>query len=220
MLIINLKAYKETIGKGALKVLEAAEKVAEEYNVEIAIAPQPTDIRLLSENSKRVKIFAQHIDPIKGGAYTGHILPEAVKDSGAVGTLINHSERQLTLVEIGELIEICKNLGLISVVCVTNDKLARTIAYLDPDYIAIEPPELIGTGISVSKAKPEIIINSVKSIREINNKVKILVGAGISNGEDVKKAIELGANGVLVSSAVTKAKDFYEKIKELINGFF
>ncbi|MEM1895755.1 MAG: triose-phosphate isomerase, partial [Nanopusillaceae archaeon] len=188
MLIINLKAYKETIGKGALKVLEAAEKVAEEYNVEIAIAPQPTDIRLLSENSKRVKIFAQHIDPIKGGAYTGHILPEAVKDSGAVGTLINHSERQLTLVEIGELIEICKNLGLISVVCVTNDKLARTIAYLDPDYIAIEPPELIGTGISVSKAKPEIIINSVKSIREINNKVKILVGAGISNGEDVKKA--------------------------------
>ncbi|MEM1687939.1 MAG: triose-phosphate isomerase, partial [Nanopusillaceae archaeon] len=112
MLIINLKAYKETIGKGALKVLEAAEKIAEEYNVEIAIAPQPTDIRLLSENSKRVKIFAQHIDPIKGGAYTGHILPEAVKDSGAVGTLINHSEKQLTLVEIGELIEICKNLGL------------------------------------------------------------------------------------------------------------
>ncbi|MEM5873166.1 MAG: triose-phosphate isomerase [Candidatus Aenigmatarchaeota archaeon] len=219
MLIINLKAYKETIGKGALKVLEAAEKVAEEYNVEIAIAPQPTDIRLLSENSKRVKIFAQHIDPIKGGAYTGHILPEAVKDSGAVGTLINHSERQLTLVEIGELIEICKDLGLISVVCVTNDKLARTIAYLDPDYIAIEPPELIGTGISVSKAKPEIIINSVKSIREINNKVKILVGAGISNGEDVKKAIELGANGVLVSSAVTKAKDFYEKIKELLCNF-
>ncbi|MEM5880179.1 MAG: triose-phosphate isomerase [Candidatus Aenigmatarchaeota archaeon] len=219
MLIINLKAYKETIGKGALKVLEAAEKVAEEYNVEIAIAPQPTDIRLLSENSKRVKIFAQHIDPIKGGAYTGHILPEAVKDSGAVGTLINHSERQLTLVEIGELIEICKNLGLISVVCVTNDKLARTIAYLDPDYIAIEPPELIGTGISVSKAKPEIIINSVKSIREINNKVKILVGAGISNGEDVKKAIELGVNGVLVSSAVTKAKDFYEKIKELLCSF-
>ncbi|MFH7903106.1 MAG: triose-phosphate isomerase [Candidatus Aenigmatarchaeota archaeon] len=220
MLIINLKAYKETIGKGALKALEAAEKVAEEYNVEIAIAPQPTDIRLLSENSKRVKIFAQHIDPIKGGAYTGHILPEAVKDSGAVGTLINHSERQLTLVEIGELIEICKDLGLISVVCVTNDKLARTIAYLDPDYIAIEPPELIGTGISVSKAKPEIIINSVKSIREINNKVKILVGAGISNGEDVKKAIELGVNGVLVSSAITKSKDFYEKIKELINGFF
>ncbi|MEM4571593.1 MAG: triose-phosphate isomerase [Nanopusillaceae archaeon] len=219
MLIINLKAYKETIGKGALKVLEAAEKIAEEYNVEIAIAPQPTDIRLLSENSKRVKIFAQHIDPIKGGAYTGHILPEAVKDSGAVGTLINHSERQLTLVEIGELIEICKNLGLISVVCVTNDKLARTIAYLDPDYIAIEPPELIGTGISVSRAKPEIIINSVKSIREINNKVKILVGAGISNGEDVKKAIELGANGVLVSSAVTKAKDFYEKIKELLYNF-
>ncbi|MEM1634516.1 MAG: triose-phosphate isomerase, partial [Nanopusillaceae archaeon] len=200
-------------------VLEAAEKVAEEYNVEIAIAPQPTDIRLLSENSKRVKIFAQHIDPIKGGAYTGYILPEAVKDSGAVGTLINHSERQLTLVEIGELIEICKNLGLLSVVCVTNDKLARTIAYLDPDYIAIEPPELIGTGISVSKAKPEIIINSVKSIREINNKVKILVGAGISNGEDVKKAIELGANGVLVSSAITKAKDFYEKIKELLCNF-
>jgi len=29
MLLINLKAYKRTIGKGALEVLEAAERVSE-----------------------------------------------------------------------------------------------------------------------------------------------------------------------------------------------
>jgi len=220
MLLINLKAYKRTIGKGALEVLEAAEKVSEETGIEIGIAPQPTDIYLLSKNAKRVKIFAQHVDPVRNEASTGHILPEAVKEAGAVGTLLNHSEKPMTLIEIGEAIEIAKKIGLITVVCVNNDKLARAIAGLSPDYIAVEPPELIGTGISVSKAKPEIVRNSVESVKSVNNKIKVLVGAGISDKEDVKRALELGADGVLLASAVTKANNFYEKIKELAEGFF
>lgn len=219
MLAINLKAYKETIGKKALELLKAAERVSEEYGVEIIIAPQYTDIYLLSSNAKRVKIFAQHIDPIEPGAYTGHILPEAIKEAGAVGTLINHSEKQLKISEIEKAIEIAKKLGLITIVCANDSLVGASLAKLNPDYIAVEPPELIGTGISVSKAKPEVVKSSVEMIKEVNSKVKVLVGAGISNKEDVKRALELGAEGVLLASAVTKASNFYEKIKELAEGF-
>ena len=219
MLVINLKSYIETIGKGGLELLEAAEKVSEEYNIDIGIAPQFTDIYLLSRNAKKVKIFAQHIDPIEPGAYTGHILPEAVKEAGAVGTLINHSEKPMKIIDIEKAINIAKRLGLITIVCANDNIVGAAVAKFNPDYVAVEPPELIGTGISVSTARPEIVINSVKMIKEINPNVKVLVGAGISNKEDVRKALEHGAEGVLLASAVTKAKNFYEKIKELAEGF-
>ncbi|BFI73129.1 triosephosphate isomerase [Nanoarchaeota archaeon] len=219
MLAINLKAYKETIGKKAIELLEAAEKVAEEYGIEIVIAPQYVDIYPLAQKAKKVKIFSQHIDPVEPGAFTGHVLPESVKEAGAVGTLLNHSEKQMKVEEIEKAINIAKNLGLTTIVCANDNLVGAALAKLDPDYIAVEPPELIGTGISVSKAKPEIVINSVKMIKEVNPKVKVLVGAGISNKDDVKKALELGAEGVLLASAVTKANNFYEKIKELAEGF-
>jgi len=219
MLVINLKSYIETIGKKGLELLEAAENVSEEYNIDIGIAPQFTDIYLLSKNAKKVKIFAQHIDPIEPGAYTGHILPEAVKEAGAVGTLINHSEKPMKIIDIEKAINIAKRLGLITIVCANDNIVGAAVAKLNPDYIAVEPPELIGTGISVSTARPEIVINSVKMIKEINLNIKVLVGAGIGNKEDVKKALEYGAEGVLLSSAVTKANNFYEKIKDLAEGF-
>ena len=219
MLVINLKSYIETIGKKGLELLEAAENVVEEYGIDIAIAPQFTDIYLLSKNAKKVKIFAQHIDPIEPGAYTGYVLPEAVKEAGAVGTLINHSEKPMKIIDIEKAINIAKRSSLITVVCANNNIVGSAIAKFNPDYIAVEPPELIGTGISVSTAKPEIVINSVKTIKEVNSNIKVLVGAGISNKEDVKKALEFGAKGVLLSSAVTKANNFYEKIKELAEGF-
>jgi triosephosphate isomerase len=219
MLVINLKSYIETIGKRGLELLEAAEKVSEEYNIDIGIAPQFTDIYLLSKNAKKVKIFAQHIDPIEPGAYTGHILPEAIKEAGAVGTLINHSEKPMKIIDIEKAINIAKRLGLITIVCANDNIVGAAVAKFNPDYVAVEPPELIGTGISVSTARPEIVINSVKMIKEINPNIKVLVGAGISNREDVRKALEFGAEGVLLSSAVTKASNFYEKIKELAEGF-
>ncbi len=214
-IIINLKAY--VYGKRALEIAKAAEKVYKEAGILIALAPQYTDIRLLAENTE-IPIFAQHIDPIKPGAHTGWILPEAVKEAGAVGTLLNHSERQMKIEEIEEAVKRAKELGLITIVCANDPEVAKAVSVFDPDGIAVEPPELIGTGISVSKAKPEIVKNSVETVKSCNPKVKVYVGAGISTGEDVKKALELGAYGVLLASAVIKAKDPYKKILELANG--
>ena len=84
--------------------------------------------------------------------------------------------------------------------------------------MCIEPPELIGGDISVTTANPGIVSNSVEAVKSINDKVKILCGAGVKNGKDVAKAIELGADGVLLASGVVKAKDKEGVIRDLASG--
>ncbi|CAB3289001.1 Triosephosphate isomerase [Methanocaldococcus lauensis] len=215
LIIINYKTYKESIGSRGLEIAKAAEKVSEESGITIGVSPQFVDLRYIIENTS-IPVYAQHIDNITPGSHTGHILPEAIKDCGCRGTLINHSEKRMLLADIEAIINRCKTLGLETVVCTNNVNTSKAVATLNPDYIAVEPPELIGTGIPVSKANPEIVEGTVKAVKEINKDIKVLCGAGISKGEDVKAAIDLGAEGVLLASGVVKAKNVEEAIRDLI----
>lgn len=213
MIIVNFKTYSEATGRRAVELAKKAEKVANETRVSIGVAPQFADIAAVAENAN-IPVFAQHIDPIKPGSYTGHVLAESVKEAGAIGTLINHSERQLRLSDINEVVDITRVNGLLSVVCANNPNISAAVAALKPDIIAIEPPELIGTGIPVSKAKPEVITSTVRLVREANPEATIICGAGISHGEDVAAALRLGTKGVLVASGIVKAKDPYRVLRE------
>ncbi len=214
LILVNLKTYIEGTGENALKLAEKAEKVSRKTDVCIGLAPQHTDIATLAKTLS-LPFFAQHIDSIAPGSYTGHVLPEAVKAAGAVGTLVNHSERRLKLADIDVTIRRTKELDLVSVVCTNNTSVSVSAAALSPDFIAIEPPELIGTGIPVSKAKPEIVTETVELVNRINPEVTILCGAGIAKGDDVAAALKLGTKGVLVASGIVKAKDPYEVLLEL-----
>ncbi|MBP2144014.1 triosephosphate isomerase [Methanococcus voltae] len=199
-----------------MQIAKYAEKVSEESGIEISVAPQFTDLRTIMEKTN-IKVYAQHMDAIKPGSNTGKILPEAVKSTGAVGTLINHSERRLLLSDIEELITKSKELKLESVVCTNNIGVSKAVSALAPNYVAVEPPELIGSGTPVSKANPEIVEGTVSAVHDINKNVKVLCGAGISKGEDVKSALDLGAEGVLLASGVVKAKDVEKSIRDLIS---
>jgi len=213
MIIVNFKTYLEATGEKAVELAKKAEKVSLETKISIGVAPQSTDIATVAKTAK-IPVFAQHIDPIQPGSHTGYVLAEAVKETGAIGTLINHSERQLKLSDIDAIIKITRQKNLVSVVCANNPNISAAVASLKPDIIAIEPPELIGTGIPVSKAKPEVITDTIRLVREINKKIVILCGAGISRGEDVKAALKLGTQGVLVASGIVKAKDPYIVLRE------
>lgn len=163
-------------------------------------------------------VFAQHMDPIRPGSHTGHILPEAVKGAGAVGTLINHSERRLSLKAIQRTVQRAEEVGLLSLVCADTPKRTSQVAAFKPDMVAIEPPELIGTGIPVSKAQPEIVVNAVNLVRKQDSRVIVLCGAGITTGEDVTAALALGAQGVLLASGVVKAQNRRKVILDLVKG--
>jgi triosephosphate isomerase len=208
IVIVNFKTYAEATGKRAVELAKKAERVNHETGVSFSVAPQVADLAAVAE-AVDIPVFAQHIDPIKPGGYTGHVLAESVEGAGAKGTLINHSERQLKLSDIDEIIRITREKSLFSVVCASNPTISMAAAALRPDLIAIEPPELIGTGIPVSKAKPEVVTGTVRLVRAVNQEVVILCGAGISYGEDVRAALKLGTQGVLVASGIVKAKDPY-----------
>ncbi|MEM5871593.1 MAG: triose-phosphate isomerase [Candidatus Aenigmatarchaeota archaeon] len=216
ILLINFKTYEEATGKKALELARIIENFVNK-RAKIIVAPQVSDIYVISKNTK-LTVFSQHVDAISYGSHTGWILPNAIKEAGAKGTLLNHSERKVDLETIKKTLEICKSLHLRTVVCAETPEKAKEIAKLKPDYIAIEPPELIGGDVSVSKAKPEIITKAIEMVNEIAP-IPVLCGAGIKNGEDVRKAIELGAKGILVASGVIKAKNPKEVIKDLLEGF-
>ena len=212
MFIINFKNYEEIAGTKALNLAKIAEKVSKKYQIKIAVAPPQ---HLLTEITRcNIPVLAQHLDIAKIGSTTGFMVPEIVKKSLVSGSLINHSEHRIPENQIRDLVSRLKKLGMISVVCVKDIGEAKKYAKLNPNYIAIEPPELIGTGKAVSKVRPEIITRSATAVKQAKNSTKLLCGAGIVSGEDVAKAMQLGARGILVASGIVKAKNWTHIVEE------
>ena len=215
LIVVNFKCYEAGTGENALKLAKICDFISKEYGVEIVIAPQFVDIYRIAHEVD-IPVFSQHLDPVEEGAFTGHVSARAVKEAGAVGTLINHSERRLELNKVEKCVNIARKYGLITICCSRDIDESEKIANFTPDFIAYEPPELIGTGIPVSKTKPEVIRETIEEIGKINPSVKVLCGAGITSGEDVKKALELGTVGILVASGIVKAEDPEKVLIEFI----
>jgi len=211
--IVNFKTYESATGDNALELAKVHDKVARETGISFAICVQAIDLYRITQEVS-IPVFAQHVDPIIYGSHTGSILPEVVKQAGAYGTLLNHAEYQLEFDVIASSIARAKDVGLTTCVCANTPEVAAKIAEFNPDFIAVEPPELIGGDISISSAKPEVVTKAVSLVGDI----KLLVGAGVKNSQDTKKAIQLGASGVLLASGVTKANNPYEILTDLAKG--
>lgn len=215
VLIVNLKEYDEALGNSPLKFAQAAKRLSKKHNITILIAPPDP---LIDNTAEITLTVSQHLDPFEPGAHTGALLAKEIKELGAIGSIINHSEKRISVEDVKKCIDLCKEYDLISVVCVQNCEEAKELSSFKPDFIAIEPPELIGGETSVSTAKPEIIKNSVDCVKKNSRETNVLCGAGVKTKDDVKKAIELGAKGVLVASGVVKSPDIEKSMEELIKG--
>jgi triosephosphate isomerase (TIM) len=213
-LIINFKNYTEVSGNRAIRLATAAQAVAKKLKVEIVVAPPQPALAAIAKNVS-VPVICQHVDDEKVGSSTGYFLPEIAKSYGAVGSLINHSEHRIEMKHISSLVERLRSLHMTSIVCAREPWEVMEISVFQPDFIAIEPPELIGTGRAVSKENPAII---TKSIEAAGSRSKVICGAGITGKGDVAKAMELGSHGILVASGVIKASSWAGKITELGAG--
>ncbi len=216
IVILNYKTYLESSGENALELARALKSASEESGITMVAAPQAADIYRIQDQIS-LPIFAQHIDPITPGGHTGSNLIETLIEAGISGSLINHSENRMKLADIDEVIQLCKQNDIESCVCTNNIATSKAIATFSPDAVAVEPPELIGTGIPVSQAQPEVVKDSVKGVKSINKKIKVLCGAGISTGDDMKAAMDLGADGVLLASGIVKAENPKEALLDLVS---
>ena len=216
-IVVNFKAYPEAMGPKALAVAKIAAEIANRTGASIVVAPAATDVARIA-HEVRIPVFAQHVDAVEAGARTGWLPPEAALEAGAAGTLLNHSERKIPMKNLQAIIPRCEALGLEVVGCADDLAEAESIARLGPEYVAIEPPELIGGDVSVTRAKPEVVSGAVARIRKVNPRVEVLCGAGVRTAKDVAKAIELGTVGVLLASGVVKAKDPKKALADLARG--
>lgn len=212
-LIVNFKTYEQGSGFRAGKLAKICNKVAKKTGKNIILAVSEVDIHRIS-TLVDIPVYSEHLDPIHPGAHTGKNLPQALKDNGADGTLLNHSEDRFRLDQLEDSIAIAKEVGLKTVVCANNALAARAVAAFSPDMIAVEPPELIGGDTSISTAKPEVITDTIKDVEKVAE-IPILCGAGVKTAADVKKAVELGSKGILVASGVVKNKDPEKALTEL-----
>jgi triosephosphate isomerase (TIM) len=218
LFVSNFKNYPEISADKTVTLALAAQKAAKTLNVEIVIAPPQPSIAIVMQNVD-IPVFCQHVDDAKTGQSTGFFIPELARSYGASGSIINHSEHRLSYVTIGNLVQRLKQLDMTSVVCAQTPNEVAQLAKLNPDFIAIEPPELIGSGKAVSKESPKIIIDSIKSATQNSKYTRLICGAGIVDQSDVTAALQLGVEGILVASGIIKSKSWYEKILELGSAF-
>jgi triosephosphate isomerase len=213
-LIINFKNYEDVSADKAITLAKSALNVAEKLKIEIVVAPPQPVVALIAKNIQ-LPVICQHLDNEKVGPSTGFIVPEIAKSYGAIGSLINHSEHRIEISSIASLVERMRKIGMTSIVCAQEPREVIEVSSFQPDFIAIEPPELIGSGKAVSKENPAII---TKSIQGAGSRSSVICGAGITDKDDVVKAMELGSQGILVASSIVKANSWEKKITELASG--
>lgn len=208
---IGPKAY--LYGEEMLKLAKVADRVSKKYDVRIILTPQYTDISMLAKETENLLIFAQHMDPLPVGRGLGSVLPEAVKAAGAVGVMLNHAEKPMTVSDLRKAIKRADEVGLVSIVCADSLEEAAAIAHFSPNIIVAEPSELIGTG---KTSDEEYVIATTSAIKAVNSEIQVLQAAGISTGKDVYKVIKAGADATGSTSGIIKAADPAAMIEEMI----
>ncbi|NAS88338.1 triose-phosphate isomerase [ANME-1 cluster archaeon AG-394-G21] len=217
VIVLNEKTYLESAGDRGFELAKICEAVSAEQGMSIVICPQQVELAKIA-SSVKIPCFAQHVEAVEPGSHTGFVTLDSIKAAGATGTLVNHSEHRLEIADVEFIISKAASLDLLTIVCTNNIAVSKAVAELKPYAVAVEPPELIGSGRSVSKVDPGIVEETVKEVKRVYADCVVLCGAGVTSGEDVKAAIELGADGVLLASGVVKAKDPRAALLDLVSG--
>tara|TARA_B100000035_G_scaffold105431_1_gene89439 strand:- start:1587 stop:2294 length:708 start_codon:yes stop_codon:yes gene_type:complete len=216
LIVVNFKTYATAMGEKAVELAQAMERASNEHVRMVAVV-SAFDLHAVKLAAPTLEIWSQHLDPVGQGSFTGWLQPQNAIERGAVGTIINHAEHKVEMNHVQELMEQLPDDFPICA-CAADVDEAHRLAELGPTFIAVEPPELIGGDISVTTADPAIVSDTVAAVQNINSNVRVLCGAGVKDGKDVRTAVELGAHGVLLASGVTKASDVDAVLADLVAG--
>ena len=216
LIVVNFKTYASASGDAAESLAMAMEAHAQGPARMVAVV-SAFDLEAVRRAAPSLEVWAQHLDPVGLGSFTGWLEPITAVRRGAQGTIINHAEHKVSMEHVAEL-KAKLNDGFPICGCAADLSEARSLAEIGPTFIAVEPPELIGGDISVTTADTSIVSDTVAVVKSVNPQVRVLCGAGVKNGADVAKAVELGAEGVLLASGVTKAVDVEAVLSDLVSS--
>ena len=212
---IGPKAY--LYGEALLSLARRADALSLEYGVQVIVTPQYVDIPLLARELKHALVFAQHMDPLEPGRGVGSVLAEALKDAGAAGVLLNHAEKRIPREELERTVKRAHGAGLATMVCADDLEDALAVARLAPNVIIAESPALIGKGRRSDRDRQAVAAIN-EAVRRVNPEIRVLHGAGISNGQDVYDIIAAGAQGTGSTSGILLAPDPPAMLEEMIRS--
>jgi triosephosphate isomerase (TIM) len=202
---IGLKGY--LYGSAAVDLAREADRASMETGVAVVFDPQAVDIPAVARATSRLLVFAQHMDPLEPGRGVGGVLAEALAEAGAVGTLLNHAERRMTLADIDRAISRARSVGLATVVCCDSPEEAAALAHMGPDIVLAEPPELIGGGESVGRRMRGFVERAIELVGLVDPRIIVGCGAGVQTPEDVAQMVSLGVGLTGSTSGILRARD-------------
>ena len=210
---IGTKNY--VYGDTVLEYALAAEKAAEQYDIDVLFTLPVADIRRVAERTERLILIAPYMDTLRPGRGMADILPESICAAGARGVVVNHCEKPMSLPQIKETIERARELDMLVFACADTIAEAQALAHLHPDILNPEPTELIGTGQTSDMG---YVLATIEAVRAIDPRIMVLQGAGISDGTDVYKVIRAGAMATGSTSGIIKNPDPEAMAEEMISA--
>ena len=211
---VGLKGY--VFGDAAVRLAIEVDRIAAEFEVSVVFDPQHVDIRAVAGATKHLFVFAQHMDPVAVGRGNGAVLPEALKAAGAAGTLLNHSERPMTLSAISRAIRRADEVGLATMVCADSPEEAAAIAQLAPNVVLAEPPELIGGDRSPASEMRAFVEQTIDLVGRINPGIIVMCAAGVKTADDVAAMVALGVGATGCTSGIVSAADPVAQARAMI----
>ena len=215
IVVVNFKTYQTAQGMSAEDLARTMTDI--QTPARLVAAVSALDLASVVRAAPDLEIWCQHLDPVGFGSNTGWLSPETAIERGATGTLINHAEHKVSLEHVAMLLEQVPD-GFCVCACAADIEEARALSALEPTFVAVEPPELIGGSESVTSAAPEVVSGTANAVKEVSEAVGVLCGAGVKTGSDVKMAMDLGTSGVLLASGVTMAEEPRFSLEELVSG--
>lgn len=184
------------------------------------IAPY-VDIRRIREACPHLVILAPYMDTLQPGRGMGSILPEALKEAGADGVVINHCEhpsinhrdRPITMEEIARTIERANECDLLSFCCADTVAEAKQIALLKPDILNPEPSELIGSGQASDMSYVRDVIREVKAV---DPSIMVEQAAGITTAQQIYDFIMAGSEAAGAASGLLRSPDPLALLDEMV----
>ncbi|KAL8228387.1 hypothetical protein R6Q57_015971 [Mikania cordata] len=208
-----------------------------EPDVDVVVGPPFVYIDQVKNSlTNRIEIAAQNSWIGKGGAFTGEISAEQLKDIGCKWVILGHSERRHVIGEddqfigkkaayalgqdlgviacIGELLEE-REAGKTFDVCFKQLKAyADAVSSWDNIVIAYEPVWAIGTGKVATPEQAQEVHVAVRDwlaknvSSEVASKTRIIYGGSVNAGNSADLAKKDDIDGFLVGGASLKGSEF------------
>jgi triosephosphate isomerase len=204
--------------------LELRDRLSSLEGVDVAVCPPYVSLHaaVLALAGTEIAVTAQNVHWEETGAYTGEVSPAMLREIGAYGAIVGHSERRQYFGETDETVarRVASALeaGLFVIACVgeleeerergeTENVLRRQVSVLEPHdnlVVAYEPVWAIGTG---KTATPEIAQEAHAFVKSLLD-VPVLYGGSVKPDNAAELLGQPAVDGALVGGASLEVESF------------